>query len=160
MRSFFLVIVVLIALLAGLALFFGFVPTAFTYYELVLANRRSGDVVFQVRIANDDDERRRGLQQINYLGEREGMWFVFPDSAPRNFWMKDTLIPLDILFLNATSTITSFHLNVPPCRQVSPSQEDCPSYPSSGPAQFVLELAGGTAHRYGLQAGDVLTLAN
>lgn len=160
MRSFFPAIVVLIALLGFLALFFGFVPTAFTYHELVLANRRGGDVVFQVRIADDDDERRRGLQQVDYLGEREGMWFIFPNSAPRNFWMKDTLIPLDIVFLDSNSTIISFHLNVPPCREVSPSQEDCPSYPSSGPAQFVLELVGGTAQRYGLQVGDVLTLAD
>lgn len=157
MRFFFPASVVFIV---GLAFFFGFVPTAFTTHELVLANRRGRDVVFYVRIADDDDERRRGLQRIDYLGEREGMWFVFPDSAPRNFWMKDTLIPLDIVFFDSNSTIISFHPNVPPCRQVSPSQEDCPSYPSSGPAQFVLELAGGTAQRYGLQAGDILTLTN
>lgn len=158
MRSFSPVVIILIALLGGLALFFGFVPTAFTYHELVLANRRGGDVVFHIRIADDDDERRRGLQRIDYLGEREGMWFVFQDSALRNFWMKDTTIPLDIIFLDSNSTVTSFYFNVPPCREVSPLQDNCPSYSSSGPSRFVLELAGGTAQRYGLQVGDVLTL--
>ncbi len=151
---------VLIILLVGtvVALFAGFIPSGFTWYELVLSNRRGGDVVFHVRIADDDAERRRGLQNVDALGEREGMWFIFPAPAPRAFWMKETLIPLDIIFLNATSTVTSIYNSVPPCRDVDPSEESCPVYPSPGAAQFVLELAGNTAERYGLQVGDVLQL--
>ena len=147
----------MITVVAGLvALFLGFVPTAFTWHELVLVNRRGGDVVFHVRVADDDDERTGGLQNVDALGEREGLWFIFPEPAPRAFWMKDTLIPLDIIFFDSTFTITSIYNSVPPCKDVDPSEENCPVYPSPGAAQFVLELAGNTAKRYGLQVGDVL----
>jgi uncharacterized membrane protein (UPF0127 family) len=67
--------------------------------------------------------------------------------------MKNTLIPLDMLYFDATRQLVSMQLNVPPCRA-----DPCPVYPSEGPARYVLELSGGTARRIGVQPGDELKI--
>jgi len=87
------------------------------------------------------------------LPANHGMLFVFPRADPQAFWMKNTLIPLDMLYFDSARTLVSMQLNVPPCRT-----DPCPVYPSESPARYVLELAGGTARRIGAQPGDELTI--
>jgi uncharacterized membrane protein (UPF0127 family) len=108
---------------------------------------------FSTEFATDDASREHGLMMRTELAADHSMLFVFPDTQPRWFWMKNTLIPLDILYFDADRKLVSMQLDVPPCKA-----DPCPSYPSDAPARYVLELPAGTARRIGAQAGDELTV--
>jgi hypothetical protein len=82
------------------------------------------------------------------------MLFVFGAEEPRSFWMKNTRVPLDILYFDAERRLVSLHSRVPPC----PDGAQCPSYTSEGAAAFVLELNAGQADALGLRRGDELVL--
>jgi uncharacterized membrane protein (UPF0127 family) len=113
-----------------------------------LAGHRYG-----VEIAEDDASRARGLMGRTALAADRGMLFVFQDDAPRAFWMKNTLIPLDILYFDAERRLISVQHDVPPCRA-----DPCPAYPSGAPARYVLELNAGEARRIGVTSGDELAI--
>jgi uncharacterized membrane protein (UPF0127 family) len=104
-----------------------------------------------VELATDDASRERGLMFRTELASDHGMLFVFPYTSQQAFWMKNTLVPLDMLFFDADRKLVSMQLGVPPCRA-----EPCPSYPSTVPARYVLELAAGSARRIGAEIGDEL----
>ena len=89
------------------------------------------------------------------LAADRGMLFVFPDVQPRAFYMFQTLIPLDIIWIDASRRIVYISKDTPPCSSRNPSQ--CPTYGEGAPAQYVLELAGGQATAHGLKVGDSLT---
>jgi len=108
---------------------------------------------FTTELATDDASREHGLMMRTELAPDHGMLFVFPDTQPRWFWMKNTLIPLDILYFGADRKLVSMQLDVPPCKA-----DPCPSYPSDTPARYVLELPAGTARRIGVATGDELTV--
>jgi len=108
---------------------------------------------FAAELATDDASRQRGLMMRTSLASDHGMLFVFPRSGPQGFWMKNTLIPLDMLYFDDQRRLVSTQADVPPCRA-----DPCPTYPSSGPARYVLELAAGTARRIGAQPGDELVI--
>ena len=101
---------------------------------------------FQVEIADNDEERARGLMYRESLAADRGMLFIFERAGPQSFWMRNTLVPLDIIFIGADGRI----LNI--ARQTKPLS--LKSNPSEGPAQFVLELRGGEAARRGIAPGD------
>ncbi|HET6546072.1 MAG TPA: DUF192 domain-containing protein [Rhodanobacteraceae bacterium] len=106
---------------------------------------------FTVELAEDDAARARGLMYRETMAPDHGMLFVFPDSAVRTFWMKNTKIALDMLFFDDQRKLVSVQPRVPPC-QFDP----CPMYPSAGPARYVLELNGGEAGKLGIKPGDEL----
>jgi uncharacterized membrane protein (UPF0127 family) len=108
-----------------------------------------------VEVAADDISRAHGLMDRTSMPADHGMLFVFPDSAVRTFWMKDTLIPLDMLFLDAHRKIVTVLHDVPPCKA-----DPCPIYPSTQPARYVLELNGGAAARLDVRAGEVAKFIN
>lgn len=108
---------------------------------------------FSVELATTDAMRAHGLMDRTHLAPHHGMLFVFAHQVPQTFWMKDTLIPLDILYFDKNRKLVSMQLNVPPCK-TSP----CPTYPSNKPALYVLELAAGTAVKIGANVGDKLTI--
>lgn len=108
-----------------------------------------------VEIAADDATRTRGLMFRDELAANRGMLFIFEREAPRSFWMRNTRIPLDIIYLDRDMRVVSIAANTPPCRS-----RQCPSYPSTGPAMYVLEINAGHAARLGLQRGDQLTTGN
>lgn len=102
-----------------------------------------------VEIADNNEERTRGLQAREFLPEGEGMLFIFPATSVYRFWMKDTLIALDMVFLDEDRRIVGIERDVPPCEG-----DPCPEY---GPAQrslYVLEANAGYADGLGLKAGD------
>lgn len=78
------------------------------------------------------------------------MLFIFPGETMRSFWMKNTRIPLDIIYFDKNLELVSFS-SAKPCRT-----RQCPGYPSTGPAMYVLELNAGLAQELGLAAGDRL----
>jgi len=108
---------------------------------------------FSVELATTDAERQHGLMDRTTLAPDHGMLFVFASSAPQAFWMKNTLIPLDILYFDDARKLVSMQLDVPPCKA-----DPCPIYPSHAAAQYVLELAAGTARRIGAKVGDQLAI--
>lgn len=108
---------------------------------------------FTAELATHEAARERGLMMRTALAADHGMLFVFPDTAQRGFWMKNTLIPLDILYFDAKRKLVSAQQNVPPCKA-----DPCPIYPSTGPARYVLELPAGTARRIGVRDGDTLAI--
>jgi uncharacterized membrane protein (UPF0127 family) len=103
-------------------------------------------------VATTPETRTRGLMERASLPADQGMLFIFEMAQPLSFWMFNTLIPLDIIFVNAERRVTSIAAAVPPCRP--PSR--CPTYSSQGLAQFVLEVNGGTVAKTGIAVGDEL----
>ena len=106
---------------------------------------------FTTEFATDAASREHGLMMRTQLPADHSMLFVFPDAQPRWFWMKNTLVPLDILYFDANRRLVSMQLDVPPCKA-----DPCPVYPSDSPATYVLELPAGTARHLGARMGDEL----
>lgn len=107
---------------------------------------------FTVEIADDPDEQALGLMFRRSMEPDHGMLFIFPTEAPRSFWMKNTRIPLDIIYFSKELELVSY-VTARPCRT-----EACPGYPSEGPAMYVLELNAGKGSELGLAPGDRLEL--
>lgn len=108
---------------------------------------------FTVEIADTPELQARGLMFRRDLPADHGMLFVFPEARQQSFWMRNCLIPLDILYFDAHGEFVSAHYNARPC-----NAEYCPTYPSEGPAKYVLELNGGVGRDLNLVPGDRLTL--
>lgn len=116
--------------------------------ELVVKTAAGDTHKFHVELALTPDAAMKGLMDRKEMPEDHGMLFVFNDVRPRNFWMKNTLIPLDIIFINTDGTIRHIHENAVP--------HDETAIPSNGPVQYVLELNGGMAAKMGLKPGDMV----
>ena len=108
---------------------------------------------YTVEVADDHAERARGLMFRDSLPPDRGMLFIHEAEMPQSYWMKNTRIPLDILYFDSERVLVSQQRNVPPCSLGNA----CPSYPSDEPARYVLELNAGTAEELGLEDGAELT---
>lgn len=148
---------------AGLIVFRAVLRLALAAGLLVLATgcRAAGPWVevsgqrYSVEIADDSDERARGLMFRDELGAEDGMLFLFPREAPRAFWMLNTRIPLDIIYIDADRRIVAWSLDTPPCRT-----RTCPNYPSGAAAKYVLEVNAGEMERLGAAIGDAVVFGN
>jgi uncharacterized membrane protein (UPF0127 family) len=108
---------------------------------------------FKVEIADDDAERARGLMFRDKLAADSGMLFIHDREEPQAYWMKNTKIPLDILYFDNARRLVAQQRDVPPCS----AGNACPSYPSNGkPTRYVLELNAGEAKRLKLENGAEL----
>lgn len=105
-------------------------------------------LLVRAEIADSEEERRNGMMFRQSLGSNEGMLFVFPDSAVRNFWMKNTVIPLDMIFVAEDGTIAKIRHAVP-C-----ASEPCPLYSSEKPVKYVLEVNANLTANYGIAEGS------
>ncbi len=103
-------------------------------------------IKLDIEIASTDYEVQTGLMYREAMGERQGMLFVFTEEAPHSFYMKNTLIPLDILFIDKELTIVKIHRKAEPLNEAG--------IPSGGPVQYVLEVRAGMSDRWGLEEGD------
>lgn len=110
---------------------------------------------YAIEIADDDAERARGLMFRESMQSDRGMLFIHELQEPLAYWMKNTKIPLDILYFDNTRKLVSQQRDVPPCSL----GDACPSYPSDVPARYVLELNAGEAARLKLEDGAVLTFS-
>jgi uncharacterized membrane protein (UPF0127 family) len=108
---------------------------------------------FTVELAETREKQTLGLMFRDSLPEDHGMLFVFPAESLRSFYMKNTRIPLDIIYFDEDMRLVSVAENARPCRT-----RRCPSYLSEGPAKYVLELNAGKAAELGLRPGDLLEL--
>ena len=107
---------------------------------------------YVVEIADDDAERARGLMFRDAMADDRGMLFIHDSQQPLAYWMKNTRIPLDILYFDDARRLVSQRRGVPPCSL----GDRCPNYPSGAPARYVLELNAGQAERLGLEDGAEL----
>ena len=135
-----LLLLVLMSLLSGCA-------SAGSWVEL-------GGQRYKVEVADDDAERARGLMFRDELASGSGMIFVHDREEPQAYWMKNTKIPLDILYFDSARKLVAQQRDVPPCS----AGDACPPYPSNAPARYVLELNAGEAAKLKLENGAELTL--
>ncbi len=106
-----------------------------------------------VDIANDPEERSRGLMFRKSLEWNNGMLFVFNEERNLTFWMKNTYIPLDMMFIDNDLKIVDIKENVSPCLE-----ENCPTYPSNKPAKYVLEVNAGFVQKNKINIGNTLVI--
>jgi uncharacterized membrane protein (UPF0127 family) len=118
----------------------------------VIVWSQSGSTPLQVEVADDDASRERGLMFRTQVPSGHGMLFVFKSSSNHTFWMKNTLVPLDMVFVGSDLRIVGIVENAEP-------QTTSPRNPGAS-SQYVLEVAGGTAFAHGWRAGDRLELHN
>jgi uncharacterized membrane protein (UPF0127 family) len=107
---------------------------------------KTGVHAFSVEIAQNDAERAKGLMFRKQLPEGQGMLFDFKQDQDVAFWMKNTYIPLDMIFIRGNGTILRIEENATPL--------STKNIPSGGPVRAVLEVIGGTARKLGISAGD------
>jgi uncharacterized membrane protein (UPF0127 family) len=117
---------------------------------VVTVHAGNGDAAVTVELALNHDEQARGLMYRTELAEDAGMLFVFGDEAERTFWMSNTPIALDIIYIGGNGAIVSIASNTVPYSEKK--------IPSRGPARYVLEVRGGWADRHGVKSGDNVTL--
>lgn len=107
------------------------------------------EVAVWVTVADTPYAWARGLMFVEQLPVNRGMLFAFPNEQKRSFWMKNTLVPLDMLFISVDKKIVTIHRNAVPCTALI-----CPQYVSTAPAMYVLEVNAGFADQYGIKEGD------
>lgn len=120
----------------------------------MLSISRAGSIVaaFTVEVADDPAEQERGLMGRTDLATGTGMAFVWDDPVPVAFWMKDTLIPLDIAFWDADGRIVAI-MTMQPCLA-----DPCPTYDPGTPVVGALEVNAGELAASGVQVGDLVEL--
>ncbi len=142
----------LLRLLAVLAAFVFAAPAAIPQgaeRERLVVETASGAREFEVEIADEPAERARGLMFRREMPEDHGMLFDFGVDAPASFWMRNTYISLDMLFIQADGTIESI------AERTTPLSEK--SVRSEGPVRYVLEINGGLSEKLGIAPGDLVT---
>ena len=108
--------------------------------------------VIHVEVASDDPTREQGLMFRDQLPADHGMIFLFAQNGVYPFWMKNTIIPLDMIWIDDQHRVNFVASDVPPCKA-----DPCPNYGSTTiPSRYVLETAAGVAKRHNVAAGNVL----
>ena len=107
---------------------------------------QSGVHAFSVEVVANDEERQKGLMFRKELPEGKGMLFDFKVDAPVSFWMRNTYVSLDMIFIKADGRILSIAENTTPLSERG--------VPSGGPVRGVLEVVAGTAKKLGIKPGD------
>jgi len=105
-----------------------------------------------IEVANNNEQRERGLMFRKHLDDNAGMIFIFPDSQPRNFWMHNTDIPLDMIFADSSFRVTGIVANAAPQTDTLRGVE--------GASQYVLEVNGGFCAKNGIKSGDRFQFLN
>ena len=108
---------------------------------------RVGGIEIQVEIADDADERQRGLMYRESLEENQGMLFVYPEQRILGFWMRNTLIPLDIAYIDREGRIVDI-------QQMEPQTTE--THDSAAPAMYALEMNQGWFEANGIRIGDLI----
>ncbi|MGE5797682.1 MAG: DUF192 domain-containing protein [Ignavibacteria bacterium] len=113
---------------------------------LFLDSLRSTKAKIDIEVADNDFDRQLGLMFRKSMEEKQGMLFIFPAEEIQSFWMRNTNISVDMIFINAEQKIVTIHKNT----KILSDQ----SYPSSAPAKYVLEVNAGFTDRHNVLIGD------
>lgn len=116
--------------------------------ELQLLSGETGELIQQIKIEvkQNNQERAEGMMWRRSMEEDQGMLFIMDRNEPQSFWMRNTYIPLDIIFIGEDKRIVNIRKNAQP-QTLAPQ-------PSKGNAKYVLEVVGGFCEKYGVKAGD------
>jgi uncharacterized membrane protein (UPF0127 family) len=136
----------LLALRLAIALLLLTVTAACSQDNRLVLHTAKGDFAFNVEIADDDKSREKGLMFRTELADDAGMLFDYHREQLATFWMQNTMIPLDMIFIGADGVVKTIHVNARPM--------DTTTIPSEEPVRFVLEIAGGRSVEIGLKVGD------
>ncbi len=152
-RPFFWISAVLIVFFAGIIIYQ-------QYQKIINKNQvvvytGVGQIKINVEYAKTPEEFKKGLMNRPKLSKNSGMLFVFPDEKIREFWMKDTLIPLEIMFVDTKGRISEITA-MEPC---APDVSTCPIYTSKLPARFAIEVNAGFPERARIIEGDILEIS-
>ena len=122
--------------------------------ETLITVKTPSGTLIQAELADTALKRAQGLMFREHLADDRGMLFIFGDAQPWTFWMKNTKIPLDIIWMDTKKTIVHIERNTPICTR---QDDGCPQYHSDEGALYVLELGGGRAAALQLQRGMKLS---
>jgi len=120
--------------------------------RVVISTKSGGQLALQVEVADTPAKRSLGLQYRNELGEDQGMLFLFPSQGAQSFWMKNTPLPLDMIFIGSDLKIVGI------IHQAVPFSTTSLTVPV--PSQFVLEIKGGLSRRKGIEVGNPVRFEN
>ena len=122
--------------------------TSCTKYETILIDTGEEKIEVKAEIADTPEKRERGLQFRKHLDENAGMLFTFNNDATYSFWMKNTLIPLDIIFLSKDFIIVEI-IHAEPCEE-----EPCETYSTEKYSRYILEVNGNFTIKNNIKVGD------
>ena len=122
-------------------------------YSQVFIYSTNSEITVNVEVADTPQKQSQGLMFRENLKWDHGMLFIFDSESVLSFWMKDTLIPLDMIFVDETFRIINVVDNALPCKI-----EPCPDYSSEKPAKYVLEVNAGFVETNDIEAGDFISI--
>ena len=128
-------------------------PTAIEDFNTRVVTLPNGKK-FRCEVMVHPQDMARGMMFRDSMAPGRGMLFIHREAALYPYWMYQVRIPLDIIWMDRGHRIVEMSIATPPCDKGAASQ--CPNFGGTAKAQFVLELAGGTAPKEGLKLGDVL----
>jgi hypothetical protein len=111
------------------------------------------DLVVHAELAQTPAQWSKGLMYRTSMPADSGMLFIFPDETPRSFWMKNTMVPLDMIFISAAGKIVDIKNDFQPC-----TADPCPIYQSAAPAKYVLEVNAGIVKAKAVNLGEMIIL--
>ncbi|MFH1364265.1 MAG: DUF192 domain-containing protein [Candidatus Aenigmatarchaeota archaeon] len=114
---------------------------------------QNGEVTVNTEVADTFVKHQVGLMNRTNMDYNSGMLFIFQGESPRSFWMKNTLIPLDMIFVDSNLRVVSIIKNAQPCGTIA-----CETYPSGASAMYVVEVNGGFADEESIRIGDKMTI--
>ncbi len=117
--------------------------------NLSIFTSKSDSLSFNIEVAETEEETTMGLMYRQTMNDNEAMLFIFPYQRQLSFWMKNTYIPLDLLFINSNMKIVHIHKNAIPLDETM--------LPSENEAQYVLEINGGLADKLGIKLNQTIS---
>lgn len=144
-------------LFAGATLFFVFLGLVFVSADETTVSFSSSDVTINAEIASTSSERQQGLMHRESLGENQGMLFIYDEEDYRSFWMKNTLIPLDMIFITSDYRITNIEKAEP---EPGVADADLQRYSSEEPVKYVLEVNQNFSERNNIEKGDTVEIGS
>jgi uncharacterized membrane protein (UPF0127 family) len=150
-RPFYWILGILILILIGIIFYLEYQKTVDRNSIIIFTG--AAPVKINVEFAKTPEEWQKGLMNRSSLPKNSGMLFIFPDEKNRDFWMKNVLIPLDVIFISSKGRVNEI-TTLNPCQET----EICQSYNSKTPAQYVLEINAGSTEKWKIIEGDILEI--
>jgi uncharacterized membrane protein (UPF0127 family) len=129
------------------------IPLSRASEESLVAITTPAGATILAELADTAEKRAKGLMFRDSLPKNRGMLFTFAEAQPWTFWMKNTRLSLDIIWMDGTKTIVHIEPNVPSCHR---TDDGCPQYQPNDKAMYVLELGAGAAESFHLRRGSKL----
>lgn len=110
--------------------------------------------IYTLIVSRTDEDKARGLMNVSYMKSNEGMIFIYENEVKYGFWMKNCLIPLDMIFINKDGKVVDINKNALPCKE----NIVCPTYYPDFNYKYVIELNSGQIDEIDLKIGDIVKI--